>query len=358
MPVGAAIVIAAVAGIPVIIIIIAVIRSCNRSHHPDTRVSPVYRSLVKSGHRDESSFLNYSRTIIATINCTVEIVLSIFITKHKGICSFHFQMLMDPENQDHNNPQEARVEVDNHLDIQGDNPGFNGSDESLPSVARSGESYAEIAEESGTSKPMEQEAERETEDNPRKARKRRPHSQGTNNQSITDAQRNSQGSSDGSQSTNEFRTVEYTTYGTGSCDVQTTDHTSVNNGSGTSTHMEQETERKPIDNTRKLSCENELRKRTSQGSSDGSLSTNGEVDQTIYSTGSCDNQTTDQTSVKRLLVSGPQQQVPPENVQIHNDTEGIRPVHLRKPCICHQDRSLSRPLKPSPLTAGTNSYGN
>ena len=51
MPVGAAIVIAAVAGIPVIIIIIALIRSCNRSHHPDTRVSPVCRSLVKSGHR-------------------------------------------------------------------------------------------------------------------------------------------------------------------------------------------------------------------------------------------------------------------------------------------------------------------
>ena len=186
--------------------------------------------------------------------------------------------------------------MDNDPDNQGDNPGFNGSNESLPTVAKSCESYAEIADDSGTSMPMEQETEREPEDNTRKPRKRRPHSQVPNNQPISVAQRNSQGSSNRLSSTIGLGTVEYTTYGTGSCDVQTIDHTSVNNGSGTSTHVEQETERKPGDNTRKR----KLLKRTSQGSSDGSLSTNGEVDQTIYSTGSCDNQTTDQTSVKHL----------------------------------------------------------
>ena len=92
---------------------------------------------------------------------------------------------MDPENQDHNNPQEAVEDVDNDPDNQGHNPGFNGSDESLPTLAKSCESYAEIAEESGTSTPMEQEAEREPEDNLRKPRKRRPHSKGPNIQSIT-----------------------------------------------------------------------------------------------------------------------------------------------------------------------------
>ena len=119
---------------------------------------------------------------------------------------------MDPENQGHNNPQEAVEDMDNDPGNQGDNPGFKGSDESLPTVTKSCESYAEIAEESGTSTPMEQEAEREPEDNPQKPRKRRPHSQGPNNKSITDAQRNSQGSSDGFQSTNADGEVPQTIY--------------------------------------------------------------------------------------------------------------------------------------------------
>ena len=44
----------------------------------------------------------------------------------------------------------------------------------------------------------------------------------------------------------------------------------------------------------------------------------------------------DQSSVKSSM---PLQQFPPENAQIHNDTEDIRPVHLRKSSICRGDRS-------------------
>ena len=226
---------------------------------------------------------------------------------------------MDPENQ------EVRAEVDNDPGYQGDNPGFSGSDES---IARSSERYAKIEGESGTSTPMEQETEREFGNNPRKRLTRRrlqgqkndvltsnitPHNDCARGRSLGDFDQSRahasssscvhqrldqqclQGSSEGSLSSNEWRQVEYITYATDSCDVQTTVHTSANNGSGTSTHLEQETEHKPGNNTRKLSCENELQKRTSQDSSDGSQSTitEGEVEQTIYGPGSCDVQTTD-----------------------------------------------------------------
>ena len=46
--------------------------------------------------------------------------------------------------------------VDNHPDIQRDNPGFKGSDESLPSNSQS---YASLADRSGTSMTTEQEIE-------------------------------------------------------------------------------------------------------------------------------------------------------------------------------------------------------
>ena len=64
---------------------------------------------------------------------------------------------MDPERQGDNIQEEADEEINSQQDNQVDNPGFTGSDVSLPSVNPSSQDYAFISEESGSNTTAEQE---------------------------------------------------------------------------------------------------------------------------------------------------------------------------------------------------------